>query len=203
MNFQDIRNLIGQGDTKGAIKALISLVQEGAGRSKRLHDDLLILSNRFEELKRNVEQQAAVLTDIRLAAAQATVEERVQYRRCPHCREFMNRVNFGRYSGVIVDVCREHGTLMAHWLFCTTNTTGALNTAAKLSAAWKSPWLVAPSPLKPRATMSSPRRTAAMAAPTACGSCGPITDDQLTTFAARPAMWLGIWRPLFTSPALP
>lgn len=52
MNFQDIRNLIGQGDTSGAIKALVHLVQEGVGRSKRMHDDLLILSNRFEELRR-------------------------------------------------------------------------------------------------------------------------------------------------------
>lgn len=52
MNLHDIRNLIGQGDTAGAIKALVSRVQEGAGRNKRLRDDLLILSNRFEELKR-------------------------------------------------------------------------------------------------------------------------------------------------------
>lgn len=52
MNLQDIRNLIGQGDTAGALKALVSRTQEGAVRNKRLRDDLLILSNRFEELKR-------------------------------------------------------------------------------------------------------------------------------------------------------
>lgn len=52
MSPHDIRNLIGQGDTSGAIKALVNLVQEGAGRSNRIRDDLLILSNRFEELKR-------------------------------------------------------------------------------------------------------------------------------------------------------
>lgn len=33
----------------------------------------------------------------------------VAYRPCPDCGEMMNRVHFGRSSGVIVDVCREHG----------------------------------------------------------------------------------------------
>ncbi len=31
------------------------------------------------------------------------------YVRCPICRQMINRVNFARISGVIVDVCREHG----------------------------------------------------------------------------------------------
>jgi Zn-finger nucleic acid-binding protein len=29
---------------------------------------------------------------------------------CPVCKSLMNRHNFGRYSGVVVDICREHGT---------------------------------------------------------------------------------------------
>jgi Zn-finger nucleic acid-binding protein len=32
------------------------------------------------------------------------------YIKCPVCDEVMNRVNFGRRSGVIVDVCADHGT---------------------------------------------------------------------------------------------
>ena len=32
------------------------------------------------------------------------------YIRCPICNTVMNRYNFGRYSGVVVDICREHGT---------------------------------------------------------------------------------------------
>lgn len=32
------------------------------------------------------------------------------YIKCPDCDEVMNRVNFGRRSGIIVDVCRYHGT---------------------------------------------------------------------------------------------
>jgi Zn-finger nucleic acid-binding protein len=34
----------------------------------------------------------------------------VTYRKCPVCRQVMNRKNFGRISGVIVDWCRADGT---------------------------------------------------------------------------------------------
>jgi len=36
----------------------------------------------------------------------------VTYLKCPVCSGVMNRVNYGRVSGVIVDYCREHG----YWL---------------------------------------------------------------------------------------
>ncbi len=36
--------------------------------------------------------------------------EPVHYVKCPACRGVMNRMNFGRRSGVIVDVCKQHGT---------------------------------------------------------------------------------------------
>jgi Zn-finger nucleic acid-binding protein len=32
------------------------------------------------------------------------------YIRCPMCNAVMDRQNFGRYSGVVVDICRKHGT---------------------------------------------------------------------------------------------
>jgi len=32
-----------------------------------------------------------------------------RYVPCPSCRKVMNRVNFGRTSGVVVDVCKPHG----------------------------------------------------------------------------------------------
>lgn len=35
---------------------------------------------------------------------------KIRYVRCPQCRELMHRVNFAQTSGVVVDVCREHGT---------------------------------------------------------------------------------------------
>lgn len=34
----------------------------------------------------------------------------VKYLPCPLCHTTMNRMNFGRLSGVIVDVCKKHGT---------------------------------------------------------------------------------------------
>jgi Zn-finger nucleic acid-binding protein len=36
--------------------------------------------------------------------------QRVQYRRCPECQGQMQRRNFQKSSGVIVDRCHEHGT---------------------------------------------------------------------------------------------
>jgi Zn-finger nucleic acid-binding protein len=36
--------------------------------------------------------------------------ENVQYAPCPICKSLMNRVNFAHASGVIVDVCTNHGT---------------------------------------------------------------------------------------------
>lgn len=36
----------------------------------------------------------------------------VRYRPCPRCTKLMNRVNFGRLSGTVVDVCRGHGTFL-------------------------------------------------------------------------------------------
>lgn len=35
---------------------------------------------------------------------------RVKYLPCPRCRQLMNRKNFALRSGIIVDVCAEHGT---------------------------------------------------------------------------------------------
>ena len=33
----------------------------------------------------------------------------VQYRKCPVCRQIMQRLNYKEYSGIIVDRCRNHG----------------------------------------------------------------------------------------------
>ncbi|HHH31213.1 MAG TPA: hypothetical protein ENK57_23090 [Polyangiaceae bacterium] len=33
----------------------------------------------------------------------------MSYRKCPTCDKIMNRKNFGRSSGVIIDICAEHG----------------------------------------------------------------------------------------------
>ena len=39
------------------------------------------------------------------------ISRSVKYRGCPVCGESMLRRNFGRVSGIVVDQCRQHGTL--------------------------------------------------------------------------------------------
>ena len=41
----------------------------------------------------------------------ATAAE-VRYRKCVACGKMMNRLNFGRLSGTVVDVCKRHGTFL-------------------------------------------------------------------------------------------
>ena len=42
-------------------------------------------------------------------ARNAPVEAKVTYRKCPVCAKIMNRINFGRRSGVVTDQCHGHG----------------------------------------------------------------------------------------------
>jgi len=44
--------------------------------------------------------------------ARASKERPVRYIQCPECGKFMNRVNFGYRSGVVMDQCRQHGVWM-------------------------------------------------------------------------------------------
>ncbi len=43
-------------------------------------------------------------------AAHVPGESAVPCARCPQCAETMARVNFGKHSGIVIDVCRWHGT---------------------------------------------------------------------------------------------
>ena len=63
----------------------------------------------FEHICRNAEQQAAALGSAQPAGGPAALAP-VRYVRCPQCNELMHRLNFAHCSGVIVDVCRAHGT---------------------------------------------------------------------------------------------
>lgn len=40
----------------------------------------------------------------------ARKEADLAYARCPECSELMTRMNFGKHSGILLDVCRVHGT---------------------------------------------------------------------------------------------
>ncbi|HMJ10644.1 MAG TPA: zf-TFIIB domain-containing protein [Polyangiaceae bacterium] len=41
--------------------------------------------------------------------AQNPLKQPLRYVKCPECSELMNRRNFGRTSGVIIDICHRHG----------------------------------------------------------------------------------------------
>ena len=57
------------------------------------------------------EEQAAVLgAASTLPPASNANWENVRYVPCPVCNKLMNRVAFARCSGVVVDVCKTHGT---------------------------------------------------------------------------------------------
>ena len=65
----------------------------------------------FEKICADREQQSAVLGAASHAATGSTHEtSKVNYVPCPECAQLMNRINFARCSGVIVDICKQHGT---------------------------------------------------------------------------------------------
>jgi hypothetical protein len=54
--------------------------------------------------------EGAPLTERARGERRANWQGEISYRRCPECRQAMQRKNFGRRSGVIVDWCSSHGT---------------------------------------------------------------------------------------------
>jgi Zn-finger nucleic acid-binding protein len=67
----------------------------------------------FERLCADRAAQAAVLHGEVLHGKTATLpaqEERIRYRKCPRCQTMMNRINFARGAGVVLDICRKDGT---------------------------------------------------------------------------------------------
>lgn len=67
----------------------------------------------FERICAEREQQAVVLrTSFPAPAAPAPRADR--YWPCPVCGRLMNRQNFARLSGVLVDVCKGHGVWFNH-----------------------------------------------------------------------------------------
>jgi Zn-finger nucleic acid-binding protein len=75
-------------------------------------DGTWIQADAFQRLCADRESQAAVLQNAQPAPKTVTQAGRIHYRPCPRCRKLMNRMNFGRLSGAIVDVCRGHGTFL-------------------------------------------------------------------------------------------
>jgi Zn-finger nucleic acid-binding protein len=62
----------------------------------------------FRDLCQKAEGRANFLRELPPQQHRLPIEP-VRYRRCVVCRNLMHRVNFGRVSGVVVDVCKCHG----------------------------------------------------------------------------------------------
>ena len=65
----------------------------------------------FEHLCADSEAQAGVLHRWP-ETPQRRVDTVVRYRPCVSCGAMMNRINFGKLSGTVVDVCKGHGTFL-------------------------------------------------------------------------------------------
>ncbi len=61
----------------------------------------------FDRICNDRELQAAA-TGLRLPAP-VEIKQTVKYLPCPKCGERMNRVNYAGSSGVVIDVCKQHG----------------------------------------------------------------------------------------------
>lgn len=62
----------------------------------------------FEEVCANHEKQAEILSSIEQNSVHKN-PAKIQYVPCPDCKTLMNRNNFASSSGVIVDICKQHG----------------------------------------------------------------------------------------------
>lgn len=63
----------------------------------------------FEDICASRERQAAMLGFIRSYVFADARPSTISYVPCPDCGQLMNRSNYARSSGVIVDLCRDHG----------------------------------------------------------------------------------------------
>ncbi len=66
----------------------------------------------FESLIRRQEDRVGETSASFDVQRAALVPDVVRYIKCPQCGDVMNRMNYARISGVIVDYCRRHG----YWL---------------------------------------------------------------------------------------
>lgn len=63
----------------------------------------------FETICADSERQSAVLGFLDKRTVRSQPMTKVNYVPCPDCAQLMNRNNFAKASGVIVDICKQHG----------------------------------------------------------------------------------------------
>jgi Zn-finger nucleic acid-binding protein len=113
------RNSTDAGSTLHCPRCQIRLEQVALGETARLLecprcDGLWVEAEAFERICADREQQSAVLGAASHVVSHAAGLEAnggaVRYVPCPQCGQLMNRLNFARCSGVIIDLCKGHGT---------------------------------------------------------------------------------------------
>lgn len=72
-------------------------------------DGLWIATLVFEDICSDAEKRSAVLGYFDERDKKPPTSTKVNYVPCPECTQLMNRSNFARASGVIVDICKQHG----------------------------------------------------------------------------------------------
>jgi Zn-finger nucleic acid-binding protein len=72
-------------------------------------DNFDVLVSRAAEAQRTAEPGAARKPAPRVKGHNPA-QQQVKYRKCPECDAFMQRRNYKKSSGVIIDICRDHGT---------------------------------------------------------------------------------------------
>ena len=78
----------------------------------RACDGVWISAADFERICADRESRAAVLERPRPTQSDTSRRPSVHYRPCVVCGKMMNRVNFGRISGTVIDVCKGHGAFL-------------------------------------------------------------------------------------------
>jgi Zn-finger nucleic acid-binding protein len=74
-------------------------------------EGLWVDSVSLEQICADREKQSAVLgLPMTLPAPDSNQLEVVRYVPCPICHQLMSRFNFAHCSGVVVDICKQHGT---------------------------------------------------------------------------------------------
>jgi len=73
-------------------------------------DGTWVSAEMFDRMCASAQAQAAVLE--RWRSAERAPAGPVRYRPCVVCGKMMNRLNFERVSGTVIDVCRGHGAFL-------------------------------------------------------------------------------------------
>ena len=105
------------GDRKARCSACFGLMHEvqigdtGLMECERCHA-MWVDTATFEHICGDRDAQTAVLGQYGTPPPPSAAAAEVKYRRCVACGKMMNRLNFGRVSGTVVDVCKGHGVFL-------------------------------------------------------------------------------------------